>query len=1494
MLWADMRKRGGANMVSTRGRGQWRFLTAGLTALAIAVFGMTLQAAPAQALQATVPANTAPSWQTNGRVNAIAYANGVVYIGGDFTAVRPPGSAPGQNEVGRSRLAAFNSSTGALITSFNKNVNASVQSLTASPDGSTLYVGGDFSAIDGVARSRVAAFSTVSGALTSFAPTLNGRVRGIAVSGSAVYLGGSFSRVGTTVRNRIASVTLAGALRNDFVPTVDNVIYKLALSKNGDTLYLAGAFSQTNGDSTHHNGAALNTSNGELRAFPAISVVPVASPGCIAELKDVTTDDDTVYFASEGTGGGCFDGTFAANSTTGELKWVSQCLGATQNITKVGSMIYIGSHAHDCTSDMGFDPDAFPEVGWARGVSRHLTARDAETGRLAAWYPNTDGGPGGGLGPRVSATDGVQLFLGGEFTTVNGQPQQGFARFSPSTGDLAVPAAPARPVAVARADGKVSVYVQAPVDLDDNDLIIRLFRDGGTTPIATAPAYSLFWRQPIVAFEDNGLAVGTNHTYTADAVEANGGGTGPRSTASSSIRVVASVTPYAAAVTADSPSFFWRLNEGARPVAADSSGGLAGGFYQGTQTFAQPGAIQGDTDRSVAFNGSNGQVAASGIVSGPNTYSVEAWINTTTTSGGKIIGFGNRQGGLDFSGNPALSTNYDRHVYMTNDGRIVFGTYNGGTHTVTTATPFNDGQWHHIVATQGPSGMALYVDGVRRGVNPWNAPQTYNGYWRVGGDNIGGWPDQPASNFFTGRIDDVSVYPTVLDKTRIQAHYVAAGYPAPPTTRPTDAYGQAVYDDSPTAYWRLDETTGTVAADASDNDTTGGYAGGVTQGAASAIPSGTGAAFDGSSGNVASTNALDGPSVFSTEVWFQTTTTRGGKLIGFGNAQTGSSSAYDKHLYLGDDGRLNFGVYNGGFDLLTTTAALNDDQWHQAVGTQDGSGMKLYVDGQLVAQNGVTTNQGYGGYWRVGGDNLNAWPNRPSSDNFAGNLDEVAIYGSALSEAQVSAHYTASGRSGPDVVTPQVSITSPADGATVTTGAVTISADATDLVGVTSVEFLVDGAVVGTSTTAPYSASWTATEGTHSITARASDAAGNIGTSAAVSVTALAPDTTAPTAAITAPTAGAQVYGPTTVTVTANDDRGVSSVELFVDGTSIGQSSTAPYTFTWDATTEGARTLAAVATDAAGNQGHSATVAVTVPADTTAPSAPSGLTAGAPSMTAVSLSWTAATDDRAVVGYRLVRDGAVLPGLVTGTSVDDTGLSGDTTYVYTVRAVDAAGNVGADSNQVTVHTAAANPVLFTDSWTQANGSGWGSAWTTESSAGSMITAEGGAGQVALNATGNAFARAQLTGLAARADTDVLLSYDWGTGAATTYAQYYLRGTGGWQNAYRPRNGIGVELASNSRVVSIRKNVNNTTTTIRNISAAQSATAGKQWLRLRVSGETISFRIWSDGQPEPTLWTATETDASVVGDGQFFVSAVRGGSTSGTRTVLVDDLTLQGP
>ena len=64
----------------------------------------------------------------------------------------------------------------------------------------------------------------------------------------------------------------------------------------------------------------------------------------------------------------------------------------------------------------------------------------------------------------------------------------------------------------------------------------------------------------------------------------------------------------------------------------------------------------------------------------------------------------------------------------------------------------------------------------------------------------------------------------------------------------------------------------------------------------------------------------------------------GGKLVGFGNNQTGSSPNYDRHIYMMNDGQLTFGVYNNGTVTIQTPNVYNDGAWHYAVATYSGDG----------------------------------------------------------------------------------------------------------------------------------------------------------------------------------------------------------------------------------------------------------------------------------------------------------------------------------------------------------------------------------------------------------------------------------------------------------------------------------------------------------------------------------------------------------------------------
>ena len=225
------------------------------------------------------------------------------------------------------------------------------------------------------------------------------------------------------------------------------------------------------------------------------------------------------------------------------------------------------------------------------------------------------------------------------------------------------------------------------------------------------------------------------------------------------------------------------------------------------------GALIGDADTSTTFPGSG---SVPGTTTGsaqqaPQDFTVEAWFKTNTTRGGKIVGYGNRA--------TALSSSYDRHIYMTNGGQLRFGVYNGATRTIATSASYNNNQWHHVVGQLGPSGMKFYVDGKLIGTDATvTSGEAMSGYWRVGGDELNSWPSAPTSDAFAGTIDEVAVYQGQLTQDQIRAHYLAGGYSPAWPTRPTDTYGGVVWDGNPNLFLRLNETTGTAAANRMTNE----------------------------------------------------------------------------------------------------------------------------------------------------------------------------------------------------------------------------------------------------------------------------------------------------------------------------------------------------------------------------------------------------------------------------------------------------------------------------------------------------------------------------------------------------------------------------------------------------------------------------------------------------------------------------------------------------
>lgn len=215
-------------------------------------------------------------------------------------------------------------------------------------------------------------------------------------------------------------------------------------------------------------------------------------------------------------------------------------------------------------------------------------------------------------------------------------------------------------------------------------------------------------------------------------------------------------------------------------------------------------------------------------------------------------------------------------------------------------------------------------------------------------------------------------------------------------------------------------------------------------------------------------------------------------------------------------------------------------------------------------------------------------------------LDPVFGYGRVNAAAAVRA--AASFVAAVDATAPSASLAAPLGGSTVS-GLVPVTVNASDNVGVTRVDLLVNGTVVASETGSPFNFSWDSSgvvNGVTSLSAMAYDAAGNAGKAPAVNVnvanvsTSLPKDTTPPVVSIDNPVAGA-VNGNVAISVSATDDAGAAGVQLTltIDGVVKAQGKGGSLAYNWNSkkATAGTHTIAVSARDAAGN---ASTAAVTV------------------------------------------------------------------------------------------------------------------------------------------------------------------------------------------------------------------------------------------------------------------------------------------------------------
>jgi PKD repeat protein len=762
-------------------------------------------APPAAGALETVSTDALPAPQIDGVVWDQVVIGNVVYVGGDFTTARPPGSKAGENTVPRSNFLAYDLVTGDLITTFAPAFNAQVRALAASPDGTRLYAAGSFTSVDGRTRYRVAAFDVATGSLvTSFNPTVNSRVNAIVATDATVYLGGIFSSVQKQTRPGLAALAAATGAIQPFAPApAGGEVRALALDPSASELVVGGSFTTLNGSSDPGYGlASVDATTGELRPFAVNSIV--RNGGAEAAITSLVGDATGVY----GTGyvygdNGNFEGGFRASWNGGALVWMEDCHGDSYSIVPAGDLAYVAGHPHYCgnLSTGGF-PDRVAPSKWYRGLAftnsavGTLTANKVGpyasfTGQpapaLQHWFPDMNTGlfTGAGQGPWDVTTAGGYVLYGGEFTQVNKRGQQGLVRFAtkdvaPNDDGPQLSGAEIVPTATAIGTGAVRLKWTANYDRDNSDLRYEVIRDDATaTPIAVNRATSNFWTKPALYAVDTGLTVGQAYSYRIRTIDPFGNSTvGDPVTFTAVEGFGVTATGYDRTVLADVPSTYWPLSEKSGTTAFDwrvvNDLRLSSAVTRGSA-----GAEATGDGIAATFPGTSGASGYGATKStAPSTLSTEAWFSTTSTRGGVITAFSTATG----SGGST-----DFATYLDAGGRVTFGVTGGVARTVRSAAAYNDGSWHHVVSTATPNGLRLSIDGalVAEATDLPARTSSLSGYWRVGTASLVGWANRPLSDTLAARVDNVAVYPRALTTAQIEAHFLAGS--TVPNIAPTAA-----------------------------------------------------------------------------------------------------------------------------------------------------------------------------------------------------------------------------------------------------------------------------------------------------------------------------------------------------------------------------------------------------------------------------------------------------------------------------------------------------------------------------------------------------------------------------------------------------------------------------------------------------------------------------------------------------------------------------------
>ena len=401
---------------------------------------------------------------------------------------------------------------------------------------------------------------------------------------------------------------------------------------------------------------------------------------------------------------------------------------------------------------------------------------------------------------------------------------------------------------------------------------------------------------------------------------------------------------------------WWKLDEASGTSFADSSGNTHTGTGGNTPSHAD-----GISGQALSFNGTSQYVSVTGVAQPTTAVSVSAWVKPVDVSGVRPIA-GTWD---DLNSGPGINFGHRTYLLGVLDGRVGFAvSFNNPLSTAAySSTTLATGNWYYLTGTFDGTDIKIYVNGhLEAAVNSPGVITTNSYPFYIGRANVFG-----DMNYFSGGIDDVRLYDRALSIDEIRSMYaekVSSGL---------------------LAWWRLDEGSGTTAADSSQNGHTGTLTNGPVR-----VSGPQAVSFDGVDDYVGAsdTGFPSGSAPRTITAWINTAESSERYFFHYGSDASGAT--YSLGVYSGNAFFTQWG------QAVFGNVAVNDSKWHHVAVADDGSTQTLYVDGVADSSGSLSIDTVLNGSATIGG-----WPSHGDSLSFPGSVYDVRVYDRVLSVNEI-------------------------------------------------------------------------------------------------------------------------------------------------------------------------------------------------------------------------------------------------------------------------------------------------------------------------------------------------------------------------------------------------------------------------------------------------------------------------------------------------------------